>query len=110
MSGPEQQWRDALAEGKLLLPGDCKGGECFYPPRVAAPGSGNDWEWVEASGRGSVHSVSTIHPRPPAEPYRVMILESPEGGRMLCRSAEELPIGTPVEARFEKGKLTFKRA
>ena len=110
MAGPEQEWRDALASGKLMLQRDSASGKCFFPPRVAAPGTGNDWEWIEASGRGSVHSVSTIHPRPPADPYSVLMVEFEEGGRMLCRSAEELPIGTAVQARFKDGKLTFERA
>ncbi len=106
MSGPEQQWRDALSEGRLLLPREKASGAYFFPPRVVAPGSGGDWEWAEASGRGTVHSVSVVHPRPPAAPYAVVLVDLDEGPRLMSQvdgiGPEAIAIGMPVVARIDR--------
>lgn len=106
MGGPEQQWRDALAEGRFLLPRDKTSGACFFPPRVVAPGTGNEWEWVEASGRGSIYSVSVVHPRPPEKPYAVVLVDLEEGPRLMSQvdgiDPAAIRIGMPVVARIER--------
>jgi len=106
MSGPERQWRDALAEGRLILPRDISSGRCFFPPRVASPHSGGPWDWVEASGRGTVHSTSIIHPRPPEAAYNVVLVELDEGPRLMSRvdgvAPEEVAIGMKVVARIDR--------
>lgn len=106
MDGPEQQWRDALAEGRLMLPRDKATGACFFPPRVVAPGSGGEWEWVPASGLGSVHSVSIVHPRPPDTPYAVVLIDLAEGPRLMSQvdgiDPEAVHIGMPVVARIDR--------
>ena len=104
MSGPEREWRDALAHGRLMLPLETESGRYFFPPRVAAPGSGASWEWVEASGRGTVYSVSIVHPRAPEPPYNVVLVELAEGPRLMSRiegvAPDAVTIGMAVTARI----------
>lgn len=107
MSGPESQWRAALADGRLLLQ-RAPDGSAIFPPRLAAPGSGaGPLEWIEASGRGSVYSVSWIQRKPPAEPYNVVLVELEEGARLMSRvdgvTPETLRIGMAIEAFIETG-------
>jgi uncharacterized protein len=106
MSGPHHQWRAALAEGRLMLPRETATGQCFFPPAVGAPESGGAWDWVEASGRGTVHSVSIVRPRPPEAPYNVVLVDLEEGPRLMSRvegiSAEAVTIGMTVIARIDR--------
>lgn len=101
MDGPEKIWRDALGAGKLLLPVDRETGKAFFPPRVAAPGTGNDIDWIEASGRGTIHSVSVVHPRPPEEPYAVVLVDLEEGARVMGNAATDIEIGTAVTVEID---------
>lgn len=103
--GPEAQWRQALSQGRFMLQRSPADGRHFYPPRVIAPSPGGDaLEWVEASGRGTVYSVTTISPKPPAEPYNVVLVDLDEGPRMMSRvegvPAAEVTIGMAVRARI----------
>ena len=106
MVGPEKMWRDALAEGRLMLPRERASGRCFFPPRVAAPSSGGSWDWVEASGRGTVYSTSVVRPRPPETPYNVALVELDEGPRLMSRvegiAPEAVKIGLKVIARLDR--------
>ncbi len=101
MSGPEQQWRQALAQGRFLLQRSADG-RAIFPPRAAAPDSGEPLSWVEASGRGTVYSLSWISPKPPAEPYHVALIDLEEGARLMSRvegaTPETLRIGQKVRA------------
>lgn len=58
---PEQEFREFLASGRFMIQRSrSTGGYVFYP-RVAEPGTGaTDLEWVEASGRGTVHSYTVV--------------------------------------------------
>ena len=80
-------------------------GAFVFHPRVAEPGSGaTDLEWVEASGRGSVYSTTTVRCKPPAADYNVALIDLAEGPRMMSRvvdvAAAEVKIGMPVQARI----------
>lgn len=106
-TGPEAHWRAALAEGRFLLQRSPADGRHFYPPRVIAPTPGGDaLEWVEASGRGTVHSVTMISPKPPAQAYNVVLVDLEEGPRMMSRveglPAAEVTIGMAVQARIDR--------
>lgn len=91
-----------LAEGRFMLPKGPQG--CFFPPRAAAPGSGAAFEWVAASGQGTVYATTVIRPRPPAEPYNVCLIDLAEGCRMMSRvegiAPDQVRIGMPVAARI----------
>ena len=105
MAGPEQQWRDFLKGGRIMLPRDLSTKRCFFPPRVSSPATGNDWDWVEASGHGTVYSVSMISPRPPAQPYAVALVDLAEGPRVMgqvrCGLSDSPFIGMEVRAQIE---------
>lgn len=116
MSGPEADWRRALREGRIMLQRARDTGNIFFPPRLGEPGSGDrDWEWIDAPGLATVYSVSVIHPRPPEEPYNVVIVDFDGGGRLMSRvegvEASMVKIGmrvTPqITTRADEEFVTF---
>ena len=103
-ASPETEWREALAAGRLLLQRSRASGDMFFPPRLIEPRTGDgDWEWVEASGLGTVYSATIVTPRPPAEPYNVVLVDLDDGPRLMSRvegiAAAEVAIGLRVRAR-----------
>ena len=104
-SGPEAIWREALAQGRFKLQKRTGDGAYIFPPRTAAPASGtDDLTWVEATGMGSVYSVTVISPKPPLEPYNVVLVDLDEGPRVMSRidgiAAHDVTIGMRVQARI----------
>lgn len=98
--GPEAQWRQALREGRFLIQRARASGACFFPPRGSEPGTGDtDWEWIEASGEGTVYSVTVVHPRPPQAPYNVVLVDLAEGPRMMSRVEGDAPVGIGMKVR-----------
>lgn len=118
MSGAAQVWDDALAEGRLLLQrvpaGDAgMAGPAVFPPREFAPGSGAPLEWFEASGEGTVYSVTWVQRRPPEAPYNVVLVDLAEGARMMGQvtgvTEATLQIGMAVRARMVEGpRIVFE--
>lgn len=113
----EAHWRDALAEGRLLLQRATGSGATYFPPRLFEPGTGEtDFEWIEACGLGTVYSVTLIASRPPATPYNVVLVDLDEGPRLMSRveGADEIAIGLRVRARIDRTDaepiLLFDRA
>jgi uncharacterized OB-fold protein len=101
---PQADYFAHLAEGRFMLQFSPSTGDYVFYPRVAHPGTGaRDLEWVEASGDGVVHAVTTIRPRPPQEPYNVVLVELAEGPRLLSRVEGATPvIGMKLKARIVK--------
>ena len=104
-TGPEAQWRAALADGRFLLQRAVSSGTVFFPPRLAEPGTGDDdIEWIEASGMGLVYSLTLVAPKPPAAPYNVVLVDLDEGARLMSRvdgvAPDALRIGQRVRARI----------
>ncbi len=98
--GPAASWQAALGEGRLLLQRDPDSGIATFPPR---PTGSENAEWIEASGLGEVYSVTTIRPKPPSEPYNVVLVDLAEGVRMMGRveaANESVTIGMAVRARI----------
>lgn len=101
--GPELHWRTSLADGKLLLQRAISSGSVFFPPRLAEPGTGDtDLEWIEASGMGTVYSLTVVSQKPPAQPYNVVLIDLDEGARLMSRIDDAAPdtlrIGMRVQA------------
>ena len=106
-AGPESHWWTELAEGRFLLQRSRSSGSHFFPPRVAEPCTGtDDLEWVEARGGGAVYSATVIRPRPPAQPYNVVLVDLDEGPRLMSRvegvAPGEVRIGMRVAARIDR--------
>jgi uncharacterized protein len=103
--GPEAEFHDFLAAGRFMLQHCPASGRREFYPRVAEPASGNpDLEWIEASGFGSVYSVTVVYPKPPGLPYAVALIDLAEGPRMMSTvegiSPADIAIGMRVKARI----------
>ena len=101
---PDADYRRHLTAGRFMLQRSRSSGAFVCHPRVAEPGSGaTDLEWVEASGRGSVYSTTTVRCKPPAADYNVVLIDLAEGPRMMSRvvgiAAADVKIGMLVRAR-----------
>ncbi|MEM7776222.1 MAG: OB-fold domain-containing protein [Pseudomonadota bacterium] len=99
--GPQAKFEAFLKEGRFMIQ-RCKatGTHVFYP-RVAVPGTGGtDFEWVEASGLGTVYSATLNRSR--SGNANVVLVDLDEGPRMMSRveGAEVVPIGARVQARI----------
>ena len=100
--GPEQQFKTFLAEGRFMIQRSISTGRSVFYPRLAIPGTGEtDLEWVDASGRGTVYSI-TVNRRKEGS-HNIALIDLAEGPRMMShvRGVETLPIGSPVVARIE---------
>jgi len=97
-------------EGRLLLRKCRACQQVSYYPRLACPRcSDRELDWIEASGRGVVHSYTTVYTSfygsdwEPDIPYTVLLVDLAEGPRMLSRLIGEdrgLRTGIPVEVAF----------
>ncbi|NYT75660.1 OB-fold domain-containing protein [Alcaligenaceae bacterium] len=97
--GPEAQFKSYLQQGKFMIQRSRATGKYVFYPRLVIPSTGEtDLDWVEASGRGSVYSI-TVN-RSKSETYNVALIDLEEGVRMmsLIVGQETVPIGTPVQA------------
>lgn len=108
---PDLDFQRFLAAGRFMIQRSRETGRCFFYPRVAEPGTGStDLEWVEASGRGTVYSVTIVRKRPPEQDYNVVLVDLQEGPRMMSRidglPLSDVRIGMDVSARVieENGK------
>jgi uncharacterized protein len=106
-----QPFWDALQEGKFRLQrcADC-GKVRHYPRPVCDACYSMNAEWVEASGRGTVHSWTithhAFHPGFKADlPFMLLTVDLAEGVRMQAQARgiapEELKIGLPVKVGFD---------
>lgn len=106
-AGPEAQYRSYLSEGRFMIQRSASTGKHVFYPRTMLPGTGEaDLEWIEASGRGTVYSTSTV--RRSADDggdYNISIVELAEGPRTMTRvigcALEDVKIGMDVNARIE---------
>lgn len=102
---------DAAREGRLSIQrcGAC-GRHVFYPRSGCPHCHEGRLEWVDASGRGEVHSYTVAH-RPAGPwfgdrvPYVVALIDLDEGVRMLggvrVDDVESVRVGQRVRVAFE---------
>ncbi len=116
---PNRDYGAFLAEGRFMLLRGKESGACFFPPRVAEPRTGStNLEWVEASGNGTIYSVTIISQKPPTPNYNVVLVDLEEGPRLMSRvdglPAEAVEIGMAVRAKVieENGRhmVVFEHA
>lgn len=101
---PDNELQTHLAAGRFMLPADSEG-RPFFPPRAIVPGTGStDVRWIQASGRGTVYSATTIYKKPPEPSYNVALVDLAEGPRMMSRiegiDPAAVRIGMAVQARI----------
>jgi uncharacterized OB-fold protein len=100
---------DAAAEGRLLLPRCNACGRHFFRPEVACTHCfATDWQWAEASGRGTLYSYTVVHRAPApgfAVPLALAIVELEEGPAVFSNLVDvaeaDIRIGMALQVRFE---------
>jgi hypothetical protein len=103
-------WEGARHDRLMLQRCTACGASRFFP-RYLCTGCGSERsEWVQASGRGTVHSFTIVHRAAfPAfqsrTPYVLALIDLEEGPRMMTNvlgpDALDVAIGDRVEAEFE---------
>lgn len=106
MIQPERQYSEFLRAGRFMLLRNPATGKHIFQPRVMDPETGStDLEWVEASGLGTVHSVTIVRQRDPANDYNVVLVDLDEGVRMMSRveglAPDAVEIGLRVKAHVQ---------
>ena len=111
---------DACKEHRLIMQ-QCTAcaNYIFYPTYMCPCCGGSDLRWEQVSGRGRIHSVSTVfHPADPvfaqATPYVVALIQLDEGPVMMSNIVGEdrleARIDDRVEVTFEEtGDVTLPR-
>lgn len=97
-------WFEAAREHRLVIQRCASCGELRHPPAPCCPSCHSfEWDTVEASGHGVVHSfVVNHHPRTPGfeYPHVVVLVELAEGVRLVANVAgvepADVAIGMPV--------------
>ena len=106
-----QPYWDGLRQGRLMLQrcADC-GKVRHYPRPVCASCWSMNTDWIEASGRGAVHSWTVthhaFHPGYKGDlPLLLLTVDLPEGVRMNAQArsidAARLSVGMPVKIAFD---------
>ena len=103
-------WQSA-ADGKLVLQRCVDCGEFQFYPRALCAACGGETEWVDASGRGTLYTFTTIRQnRSEAfvhlSPYAVGIVELDEGVRMMSNivgcELDQIEVGMALEVLLLK--------
>ena len=105
-----QPYWDACRDERLTVQ-KCRDCETytFIPAPCCGDCLGENLEWVESSGRGTLYSFSTVYrPQQPVfeTPYTVVIVELEEGWHMLSNlvdvEPEDIAIGMPLEVTYRE--------
>ncbi len=103
--GPDAEFEKRLREGKFFLQRCTDTGRFVFYPRLLSPYSGSGrLDWVEASGRGTVYSTTTVRQKPEqGGDFNVAIIALAEGPKMMSREGiapDAVRIGMAVRARI----------
>ncbi|HQR05165.1 MAG: bifunctional MaoC family dehydratase/OB-fold nucleic acid binding domain-containing protein [Proteobacteria bacterium] len=110
ISQDTQFFWDGLKQNKLLIQ-KCKGcGKLRHPPGPVCPHCHSfEWEALQASGRGTVHSFVVMHyPEVPGFPPEnpVLLVELEEGTRLVAGLVgikhADVKVGMPVRVEYQK--------
>ena len=107
---------EGLEQGKLLIQRCACCGELRHPPGPMCPKCQSlEWEALEASGRGTVHSFVVAHhpPIPPFDyPNLIVLVQLEEGTRLVSNlvgvGRDEVRIGMPVVCEIVEVEEGFK--
>lgn len=105
---------DATRQHRLSLQrcADCN--TTYFPPRTICPAKGchsTNVDWVDVSGKGTLHSYVINHRPPPGfeemAPYAIAVVKLDEGPKMMTNivgienTPENLVLDMPLEVVFE---------
>lgn len=101
-------WFDAAREGRLLIQRCADCGTLRHPPGPVCPSCRSfEWDTLESSRRGTLHSFTVIHhPQDPAftYPLAVGLVDLEEGTRLVADiegvEPEDLRLGMDLEVVF----------
>jgi uncharacterized protein len=101
---------EAASRGVLSVQRCSKCERYAFPPGLACPYCGShDQRWVPCSGRGIVHTFTTVHRAPTpgvATPYVVAVVELEEGWHMMTNivgcAPQDVSIDMPVRVIFQQ--------
>jgi uncharacterized OB-fold protein len=101
---------DAAAQGRLMLPRCNACAKHFFRPEVACTHCfATDWQWVQASGHGSLYSHSIVHKAPApgfVVPLVLAVVELDEGPFMFSNVVGcphgEVHIGMRLQVQFDE--------
>jgi uncharacterized OB-fold protein len=87
---------DHLREGRLMASRCRACGRLSFPPRADCEAClAGEFEWVEISGRGRLHTFTRIHAAPRGfeayAPYTLGLLDLEDGGRALAWVGDSVP-------------------
>ncbi len=99
--GPDAMWGEELKAGRLCIQSCDRCGSAQFPPALVCRTCGAaSPKLVQADGRGSVYSTTTVRSR--SGDYDVSIIELIEGPRLMSRvelvAPEDVRIGLAVVA------------
>ncbi|MDH3684712.1 MAG: MaoC family dehydratase N-terminal domain-containing protein [Myxococcales bacterium] len=109
-------WWEAVNEGKIPIQ-SCNGcGKLHHPPRpMCDQCRGMEMGYVEASGKGTVHTFTVIHhPQFPGYDFPIIaaLIDLEEGTRLMSNVVECAPgdvsIGMPVQGFVQEGEDGLK--
>lgn len=107
-SGADQQYRQALAQGKFQIQRCTACHQAVFYPRMICPHCGApDLRWESPSGHGTVYSTTVVRRKADAGgDYNVALIDLEEGVRMMSR-VEGIPpdavhIGMAVRAEVRQ--------
>lgn len=101
---------DAARDGRFLIQKCPRDGAFFYPRARCPHCWRDDWEWTEASGRGTLYSftVDRLGHDPPQKslaPFVIAVVTLEEGpravGQIVDCDFEDIRTGMPVQAVFD---------
>jgi len=100
-----KEFWEGLQRRQFLVKKCHRCGEIFFPPRSHCPHClGNDLEWVELNGKGTLHSWTEVNIAGPEfdTPFLLGLVDLPQGiGRIVAKiveaEAHQLKIGMPVK-------------
>ena len=95
-----------LSEGVLAYQRCSACDSAVFYPRVLCPRCGSpELRWEASEGKGTVYSVTTLHPRN-EDSYNVSLIDLAEGFRMMTNvvggPAEDVHIGMPVRVQINQ--------
>ncbi len=97
-ASPLSTYLDFLEKGILAFQRDADTGAAVFYPRVIAPRTGAALTWHHATGLGTVHATTVVHPQQ-GEPYNVALIDLDEGFRMMSRVEDISPTAVRIGMR-----------